>query len=125
MWPLRPRGGAVVNSLSGSFHSYKSGRGFNAFQCGRGFNAATHRNSKVPPTLRDTEVAPALSKILFELSGIQLNTRDCRTRIEAGLQTGPREGTGLTASYEGQITGVWGKALIQKREQGMARQWGR
>jgi hypothetical protein len=34
-----------------------------------------------------------------------------------------QKGTGLTASYEGQIREVWGKALIQKREQATARQW--
>jgi hypothetical protein len=29
----------------------------------------------------------------------------------------------LTASYEGQIRELWGKALIQKREQRIAREW--
>jgi len=51
--------------------------------------------------------------------------RGCKMQIQAGLQTEPREGTGLTASYEGQIRAVWEKALIQKREQGIARQWDR
>ena len=32
-------------------------------------------------------------------------------------------GTSLTASYEGQITEVWEKASIQKREQRIAREW--
>jgi hypothetical protein len=40
--------------------------------------------------------------------------------MEAASPIPPQQGTGLLPSFEPQIREVWGKALIRKREKGIA-----